>query len=112
MTDDSHDDEFTDDADEREQMTAAIVAGLFGEQDLKAFLSKAPYANAESLFTDLHSAAVEKVLSLNEEDRNELIGDLLAELNWNYIINLLLNDASEAGLYEDGETRLLREEET
>lgn len=108
---DSQEDDPIDDADEREQMTAAIVAGLFGEADMKAFLAKAPYADAETLFTDLHRTAVEKVSQLSEEDRNDLVSDLLAELNWNYIINLLLNDASEAGLYEDGETRLLEGEE-
>jgi hypothetical protein len=109
---DSHDDDLIDDADEREQMTAAIVAGLFGEADLKALLSKAPYEDPEALFTDLHNSAVEIFLKLGEEDRNELIGDLFAELNWNYIVNLLLNDASDAGIYKEGETQLLKERES
>jgi hypothetical protein len=109
---DSHDEDLIDDADEREQMTAAIVAGLFGEADLKTLLSKAPYEDPEALFTDLHTSAVDIFLKLGEEDRTELIGDLFAELNWNYIVNLLLNDASDAGLYKEGETQLLKERES
>jgi hypothetical protein len=109
---DSHDDDLMEDADEREQMTASIVAALFDEADLKALLSKAPYEDAETLFTDLHRAAVDNFSRLADEDRAELIGDLFAELNWNYIVNLLLNDASEAGLYKDGETRLLKTQES
>jgi hypothetical protein len=111
MSDSQDDDHMIDDADEREQMTAAIVAGLFGEAELKAFLAKAPYADAETLFTDLHRTAVDKVAKLSEEDRAELVADLFGELNWNYIINLLLNDAAEVGLFEEGKTRLLEGEE-
>ncbi|MGJ0508495.1 MAG: hypothetical protein ACR652_15510 [Methylocystis sp.] len=107
---DSHDEDLVEDADERDQMTAAIVAGLFGEADLKAFLSKAPYADGDSLFTELLNKAVGKVFEFDEEERIELISALFAEFNWNYIINLLLNEASEAGLYRDGETRLLEED--
>lgn len=107
---DSHDDELPDDADEREQMTAAIVAGLFEEEDLKAFVAKTPFADAEALFTQLHQSVVDKIEKLSDEERIEFISDLLGELNWNYIVNTILNEAYEAGFYKEGETKLLENE--
>ncbi len=104
------DSEFMDDADEREQIAASIVVGLFNENDLKKLTGKMPFADAEELFTTLHQTAVDKVASLDEETRAEFISDLFNELNWNYIVNDILNEAAEAGLFKEGETRLLKDE--
>ena len=40
----------------------------------------------------------------------ETLSDLLNELNWNYIVNDILNEAAEAGYFKDGETKLLKDE--
>lgn len=108
---DNDDEELIDNVDEREQIAASIVAGVYTKDDLSTFVGKAPYADAEGLFTELLQLAVDRISKLGEEERAEVIGDLLAELNWNYIFNEVLNEASEAGLYTDGETKLLEDEE-
>jgi hypothetical protein len=41
---------------------------------------------------------------------SEFLSDLLNELNWNYIVNDILNEAAEAGYFKDGETQLLKDE--
>jgi Mg/Co/Ni transporter MgtE len=102
--------EWTDEADEREQIAASIVVNLFEEQDLKEITGKMPYADAAELFSDLHRMSVAKVMSLSEESRQEFLSDLLNELNWNYIVNDILNEAAEAGFFKDGETKLLKDE--
>lgn len=107
---DQDNDDFMNEADEREQITAAMLVSLFDADDLKIFTEKMPFSDAEEMFTELHQSAVDKVIALNEQERAEFISDLLAEMNWNYIINDMLNEASEAGLYRDGETRLLKDE--
>lgn len=109
MTDEG-DAEWTDEADEREQIAASIVVNLFEEQDLKEITEKMPYADAAELFSELHRMSVAKIMGLSEESRQEFLSDLLNELNWNYIVNDVLNEAAEAGYFKDGETKLLRNE--
>ena len=107
---DEGDAEWTDEADEREQIAASILVNLFEEKDLKELTGKMPFTDAEELFTELHRMSVAKIMSLSEASRNEFLSDLLAEMNWNYIVNDLLNEAAEAGFFKDGETKLLKNE--
>jgi len=109
MSDDG-DAELIDDADEREQIAASILVNLFEEQDLKEVTAKMPFSDAQELFAELHRMSVAKIMSLSEASREEFLSDLLNELNWNYIVNDILNEAAEAGYFKDGETQLLKEE--
>jgi len=107
---DEGDAEWTDEADEREQISASIIVNLFEEQDLKDVTAKMPFADAQQLFTELHRMTVAKIMSLSETSREEFLSDLLNEMNWNYIVNDVLNEAAEAGIFKDGETKLLKDE--
>jgi Mg/Co/Ni transporter MgtE len=102
---DEGDAELIDDADEREQ----ILVNLFEEQDLKEVTAKMPFNDAQELFAELHRMSVAKIMSLSEASREEFLSDLLNELNWNYIVNDILNEAAEAGYFKDGETQLLKD---
>lgn len=107
---DEGDAEWTDEADEREQIAASILVNLFEEQDLKDVTAKMPFADAQELFAEIHRMSVAKIMSLSDASREEFLSDLLNELNWNYIVNDILNEAAEAGFFKDGETKLLKEE--
>lgn len=107
---DEGDAEWTDEADEREQIAASIIVNLFEEADLKDITAKMPFADAQELFSEIHRLSVAKIMALSPESRAEFLSDLLNEMNWNYIVNDVLNEAAEAGFFKDGETKLLKEE--